>query len=258
MRERIDGAELAGTRPSRRTAWAIAATLVVAAAGLGWYVARPHDVEWRVASTAAGERIVIRLADSSVVTLGPASTVRYAIGMSKRDVELVGLADFKVVHDAQRPFVVRAGNAVATDLGTEFVVRAYRDDSLVQVSVTEGAVSLARSGGSSAIELRPGEVGHVATTDEPRLDTRPAARTYAAWLNGRLVFDDAPLADVAKELARWFDVDVRIASDALARRKVSAIYNSPSLTGVLDALGATLDVRVERIGRTITISERQR
>ena len=33
----------------------------------------------------------------------------------------------------------------------------------------------------------------------------------AAWTAGRLAFDDRAFSDVAAELSRWFDVDIRIA-----------------------------------------------
>src|SRR4029078_4850819 len=88
----------------------------------------------RVATTGVGERLTIRLADSSVVTIGPVSTIRYSADANARSVALDGIADFNVVHDATRPFRVHAKNAVVTDVGTEFVVRAYAADSGVGVA----------------------------------------------------------------------------------------------------------------------------
>ena len=72
------------------------------------------------------------------------------------------------------------------------------------------------------------------------------------------MFRDEPLSAVAEELERWFDADIDIANETLARRRVTAVYNDPSLSGVLEALEATFGVRIERTGRTITISERPR
>ncbi len=51
-----------------------------------------------------------------------------------------GEAYFEVVHDAQRPFVVYAGNRRITDLGTKFSVFRNGDD--VRVVVREGRVQV--------------------------------------------------------------------------------------------------------------------
>ena len=56
-------------------------------------------------------------------------------------------------------------------------------------------------------------------------------------------------ATVAIELGRWFDVDIRLANTSIAGRRVSAVYNNPSLAGVLEALTATLGLRAEQTGQ---------
>jgi transmembrane sensor len=255
LRERIEAAEASHRRRVRWPVAAAAVLVIAATLAIVWQNAHLKREAPRVATTAAGERIVLHLADSSVVTLGPASSLRYQITGSRREITLDGLADFRVVHDESRPLVVHAKNAVATDLGTRFVVRAYASDATVQVAVTDGVVSL-RGSDTTRIELRAGDVGQVGASGTVARDANQSAATRAAWIEGRLVFDDEPLSSVAAELSRWFDVDIRIASPALGNRSVSAVYNNPSLSGVIDALQATLGLRVERVGRTITISER--
>ena len=68
------------------------------------------------------------------------------IGGGTREVELEGEAYFAVVHDAARPFAVRAHGAVATDVGTAFDVRAYPEDAGARIAVTEGAVAVTAPG----------------------------------------------------------------------------------------------------------------
>jgi transmembrane sensor len=235
---------------------AIAAVLVVGA-GLSWRMlrARPHVAATgavlaeRVATTGVGERLTIRLADSSVVTIGPVSTIRYSASATGRSVVIDGIADFNVVHDATRPFRVRAKNAVVTDVGTEFFVRAYAADSGVDVSVTSGVVAV--SSASDSVELRAGQVAFVAANGRTAKVTRASAQTLAAWVHGHLVFDEVPLSTVAEELSRWFDVQIRIPDRQLARRRMSARYNQPTLSGVLDAIAATLPVRYQRAGNVV-------
>src|SRR5262249_49672936 len=142
------------------------------------------------------------------------------------------------------------------DLGTRFVVRAYAADSGVEVAVTSGAVSL--SGPRSALDLQAGEAGRVSPAGIVSAVAHARTASDTAWIDGRLGFAEEPLGDVALELERWFDVEIRISDSTLARRRVSAVYNNPSLTGVVEALATTFDARVARTGRVVTISLRTR
>jgi transmembrane sensor len=263
LRERIAIAEAVRPRPKpwhRAREWliagAIAATLFIAATAtlvVRKRIAHNAPIR-RVVHTKPGERLVVHLDDSSTITVGPATTVRTALSDSRREVDLDGVADFRVVHNAARPFVVRAAGAEATDIGTEFVVRAYASDSAAQVAVASGSVSLAnRSGPRGEMTLYAGEVGMVRGTDKPFAIHNVNAATYGSWISGTLTFDDVTLPEVARELSRWFDVNVHIGDAALASRHVTAVYTNPTISSVLAALSATLGVRSTRAGRDIVL-----
>jgi transmembrane sensor len=261
--ERVTAGELAEVRARRAKRgwqWAAAAAGIVIVLGASlagvahWRNSRPQI---RVAVTAPGERLMIRLPDSSTVTLGPASMLRYDRLARQREMSLDGVADFRVRHDPDRPFVVHASQADITDIGTEFVIHAYAADSTVHVAVSAGVVSVVnRDGDRGELTLRAGEVAvvHGPTAPLQVHEANPAA--YGAWMSGALVFEDDSLSDVVRELGRWFDADIRIADPLLAGRRVTAVYNKPSLSSVLEALGATLGVRYEKSGRTVTLRAR--
>ena len=159
-----------------------------------------------------------------------------------------------MVHDSRRPFVVSARYARATDVGTDFGVRAYATDSSVQVAVTAGIVAL--SGGTASnpqLTLRAGDVGTVRGDSAPRAMHSGGAASYSAWIDGRLSFDNAPLSAVAAELSRWFDVDIRIDDPAIAQRRVTALYSDARLAGVLGALSAAMNLRYIQTGRAVTL-----
>ena len=219
---------------------ATAAALVLAIGGLG-YSRASTTPRYRTATTTRGQRATLWLDDGTQVTLGPATTLRYDVTSRARHVELRGLARFKVVHDASRPFTVRAGRAEATDVGTEFTVRAFGDEDAVVLAVTEGAIAV--RDGASRLSLTAGQVGRVDAAGVQRVAGAPS--DYAQWVGGQLAFQSATLSDVARELSRWFDVDVRV--DArVAERRVSATYARPTLDGVLSAITRATGSRAER------------
>lgn len=260
LARRID--ETAARRP--RSRWPLraggiaAAAVLIVSVALTWrsnpFATNRPSTEQQLATTAAGERQTIHLPDSTTVELAPSSTLRYRISSTAREIELDGMARFVVTHDAQRPFTVKAGRARAEDLGTTFTVRAYQTDSLVVLAVTEGVVALSGDSTRTALRVEAGAVATVGHSGRAIADDSRDATLETAWASGSLIFRDATIGDVARELSRWFDVDVRVADDMIVKRKITASYASPTLDGVLDAVSLSAHVRVVRSGRAITLS----
>jgi transmembrane sensor len=237
---------------------AASVVLIAGASTVGIVRWRNQAPAFEAVRTAPGERRVIHLSDNSTITLGPVSTLRYDSLSRNREITLDGLADFHVQHDAKHPFIVHTSGADVTDVGTEFVVRAYGADSSVRVAVTEGVVSVAnRTGERRELTVHAGEVVLVAGKNPPVQLHDANSAAYLAWTGGTLTFDAEAFSDVARELGRWFGVDIR-ADSSLATRRVTAIYNNPALPSVLDALSATLGAQYQRAGRTVTFTARPR
>lgn len=244
----------------RRWMWVGAAAVVFAMLG----TAAVGVSRWRrrtpvlaTITTDPGQRLIVSLADKSTITLGPASTLRYDRSGGSREVTLEGLADFRVRHDPEHPFLVHAGRADVADVGTEFVIRAYAADSTVHVAVSTGVVAVKnRTGDRGELTVHAGEVALVHGSSAPLQLNDVNAAAFTGWIAGSLAFEDDAFSDIARELGRWFDVDIRWSDSSLGSRRITAIYNNPSLPSVLDALSASLDARYERAGRTVTFSAR--
>jgi len=251
LRARIAADDEAGTHDVRRQRpvatpwkrWLTAAAVVVAAGGGVWTARHAAAPSALTVSTGRGERRSLQLDDGTRVTIGPSSRVRVMLSKRARRVELSGLAQFSVTHDASRPFVVRAGESETTDLGTVFTIRAFPEDSSITVGVTEGQVSLRVHDDSLA--LLAGQSGSAGASGVARVEL-PASR-LAEWATGRLSFHDAPIVEVARELSRWFDADVRV-DGRLASKRVSGSYANPSLSGTLAAMARATGARVDRDG----------
>lgn len=235
---------------------AAAAVLIATALGV-WSLRGPKQapLPFTIVQTVAGQPRTFALEDGTRVDLAPASTLRYRLTAGTRELSLVGAARFTVVHDAARPFVVQAGRARVTDIGTVFQVSAHTRDSFVAVSVSEGEVALRDSTSPAEITLRAGTGGFVDAMGAVKRAQIPAAQD-TAWIGGTLQFTNAELTDVARTLSRWFDVDITVSDRTLGQRRITALYAAPTLDDVLAALAATTNARVVHAQGRITLVAR--
>ena len=187
-----------------RLALAAAAAMVLAAGG-GYYFYLHRAVQ-AVYATRFGERSVLHLPDGTQIQLNAETRVRTSITHTTRTVTLdAGEAYFEVVHDANRPFVVLAGNRRITDLGTKFSVRRLGDD--VRVTVVEGRVRIdvVNAPGTPEPVFANGGNIVVAKANETLVAPRSAQETSddLGWRSGMLVFDQETLANAADEFNRY-------------------------------------------------------
>ena len=209
----------------------------------------------QVAKTTPGQRAMFRLSDGTQVILGVASVLRYPRTFRKesRELSLEGEAYFEVVHHQRRPFVVRAGDLVAKDLGTQFTVRAYPGEAGARVVVREGRVAIrAAAAGAPERVVAPGQLGRLGANEEPTVEEADTA-AYFAWTEGRLVFDGTPLRDALPQLGRWFDLEFRLADSALGDVPLTATLRTQPTTDVLNNLAASLGMRQRQQGRVVTL-----
>ena len=256
--------------PRRSGRWhvAIAAGIVAALVGAGgaWWLAREARTvgqapAMREYTTPRGRRAVLRLLDGTEITLNADSRLRAPVTFAarQRDVYLEGEAYFSVVHDAARPFVVHTAGGAVRDIGTRFGIHAYGDAERERVAVVEGAVALAAPGGQTGTEtsLRAGQVATLSRTGTIRVLRGARVTNEVAWTRGRLVFANVPLEEAAERLGRWYDLDVRVADPALARRPVTGSYGDEPVAQVLTLITAAVGARYEWQGRSVTISTLQ-
>ncbi|MDQ6690738.1 MAG: FecR domain-containing protein [Gemmatimonadota bacterium] len=201
-------------------------------------------------ATANRERAELRLSDGTRIRLAPASRVEVAAdyGEQQRAVHLEGQGYFEVKHDSTRPFTVYAGAAIARDLGTDFAVRSYAEDRAVQVIVRTGAVAMSGVG-----RLAAGDVGRLGADGTASLTRGVAVDSLLTWLDGRLVFHDAPLSTVLAELRRWHDADVRLADPALGTLPFTGVLTDGSLPSSISLVAATLGLLVRHTGDRFTL-----
>jgi transmembrane sensor len=193
--------------------------------------------------TAAGQREVVALADGSRVQLSSDSAIDIRYSAEVRRIRLVrGEAYFDVIHDAQRPFVVDAGDDAVHDIGTAFSVRLEGDG--VVVVVERGAVEV--TGSAAPVMLEPNQRVRYGKGRNARVEPANIVEDLA-WTSGRLILEDRSLREVADELNRHFTSSVVLLGGEIGVRRINAVVDLDHIDAWLDALQDSQGVRVTRL-----------
>ncbi len=218
----------------RRLAWAAAAAACLALA-MVWLVPRGESYQ-----TAIGEQLAVRLGDGSEVRLNTDSELRVRLTERYRRVTLErGEAFFNVARDVARPFVVRAGEATVTAVGTAFNV--HRSAQGVRVVLADGRV---RVSAGEEYDLAPGQALLIGASGTERWQV--SADLIAPWRRHMLIYADVRLEDLAADLDRYMAARITV-DEALRDARVSAVLRIDARDAMLDALATTLDMHWSEI-----------
>jgi transmembrane sensor len=245
-----------------RASWSVLAGAVVGAVFLfvGWQ-SGAHRLSTTLAAHAStyttgnGERATIKLPDGSTVSLNVASQLQvpsdFAAG--NRVVRLRGEALFTVAHQGRTPFTVVAGSSTTRVLGTSFVVRHYATDTAAMVAVRTGKVMV------GVPAMRPAVVTaneQIVASSHSLGHVRPGRAAVFNFAVGVLTLDEVPLPTAIAELDRWYDVDIRLGDAKVAEKWLIGDFAAGSVAELAELLEGSINVRVVRSGRVLTLYSR--
>jgi ferric-dicitrate binding protein FerR (iron transport regulator) len=223
----------------------VAAILLLPVLGLLLYTNLPDNDRYAAnineleVEAPAGSRMHIELGDGTKVFLNHGSKLRYPYRFDGdvRKVFLTGEAYFEVAHNAKIPFIVGTNRLDVKATGTAFNVSAYPDDDLVEATLVEGKVILYERKSNSEIKaLTPGECLKFDIQKNSYSVETGNTLKYTAWKDGLLVFKNDSVADIAKKLARWYNIDVEITNEKIKEYPFTATFTDETLPQVLELL----------------------
>ncbi len=192
-----------------------AAAILLLMAGL-WYNRDYISPEIATISTEATEKTTVDLPDGSRVWLNEHSVLHYATNFDTREVRLEGEAFFEVAKKDGQTFEIVAGDSKTTVLGTSFNVRAYPEESFVEVAVETGKVqfsSLQKTEETTLLNKKEYAILTKATTKvNKQRGTKPNA---LAWKNQALYLGEAKMDQAVEALERYFAVDITVKNKAI-------------------------------------------
>ncbi|OKZ15812.1 MAG: hypothetical protein BHV81_15270 [Butyricimonas synergistica] len=213
----------------------------------------PLEVKYNTLSVPRGGEYQLILSDGTKVWVNAESSLRYPETFGeKRELILTGEAYFEVAKDSTRPFIVYVGDNAIEVLGTHFNVVSYKKDE-VYTTLAEGMVKVSHNGQS--VILNPDEQAII----EPKMSgikvREVDASLYVSWINGRYEFRDTELENIAAQLSRWYDVDIRFAAEELKHKRLAGvIYRDEELGFTIKVVERVANVRFIRENNTIYIN----
>ena len=220
-----------------------------------------NKVSYNTITTPRGGQFRIVLPDGSKVWLNASSSLQYPTQFDGkvRNVKLFGEAYFEIAKlrsdkGKPMPFLINVSDREKVEvLGTHFNIMAYSDEQVIRTTLLEGSVRVSKSGTGHTRLLRPGQqsVSSSSKGFEIRNDIDPAESI--SWKNGQILFKDANIRSIMRQIARWYDVDIKYEGEVPDRLFNGGISRSSNLSSVLKVLELN-DIHFKVEKKTITVT----
>lgn len=195
----------------------------------------------------------IILSDGTKVWVNAQSKLKFPAQFSEneRRVSLEGEAYFEVAHDAKKPFFVDSKAGEIKVLGTHFNVFAYHDD--IRTTLVEGKVEVRQK--DKKLELSPGEFASLSKDNV--IKGNADIQQDLAWHNNEFYFKKETIVNIAHQLSRWYDLEVKFRGNVqLSKEYSGSIQRDVKLSQVLEMLSYVSDLRFEVRGKELIIENK--
>ncbi|MBN2814962.1 MAG: FecR family protein [Bacteroidales bacterium] len=246
---------------------------------------QPLTVTYNEIIAPLGARSEVILPDGSKVWLNAGSKIRYqdAFNKKNRDIFLEGEAYFVVAKNKQLPFNVETADLNVVALGTEFNVKAYSDEDVVETTLIEGKVSIWRNESmlkkSDIVLLEPNQkavyvkenrkltVEDMKAIRESKPEVIKLKKTTVyvtaevnpapviSWKDNKLVFKGEELSDLLVKLERKYNVTFVYESANIKQFRFTGTLEDETLTQVLDFIKLSAPIDYELEGKTVKVFE---
>jgi transmembrane sensor len=212
--------------------------------------------------------ITVKLPDGSTVKLSANSRISYANNLDSsatRDVYLSGEAFFNVTKNPSRPFRVYANEIVSKVVGTSFSVRSFEQDTVIQVTVRTGKVSVysqtrEKKGTSmnkhGEIMVMPNQQLLYQKEDESfqKVLLKDPIMTEPMAEAGDRGYEDVPITTVFKNLSEAYEINIVFDAELLKHCTINAPgIKNESFYQKLDLICKAIGARYEIIDGQIII-----
>ena len=236
-------------------------------------------------SVPLGSTSEIVLPDNSRVWLNAGSKIKYSTTFNQKNrlVNLEGEGYFKVAKNKNIPFIVDAYGFEIKAVGTEFNVKAYKDDATIETTMVEGKVTLQHSIENilDGVYLTPNQKATFYKKEEsltvevikkleekkedlnyipehrlviaPKIDPR----AIVSWKENRLIIEREQLGTLAEILSRKYNFNFEFKSEDIKHFSFSGTLEDETLQQVMNVIKLSSPIDYEIIGKTVIIEQNE-
>jgi ferric-dicitrate binding protein FerR (iron transport regulator) len=188
---------------------------------------------------------------------------------------LDGEAFFDVSKSKDKFFNVYSSNIFIRVLGTQFNVKSYESDNVIETTLKEGRINIYEIGKNEnrqIVTLSPNQkvtyvkgTGKVSSENLKReyqktvekdeevryqesnyiIARKVNINNYSSWKDGKLIFRKDRLEDIALSLERHFNVDINFEDEKAKNVLINANFKNETIEQVLYALSLTSSIDYE-------------
>jgi transmembrane sensor len=240
-------------KKSMRLSWirAAAAILIIGFSIAGYIIFNKKNIPKELIVQSQQQVINDTLPDGSWITLNKRSSISYPSRFTghTRKVVLKGEAFFNVTADKNKPFIIRAGDAEITVVGTSFNVK--NEKGLTEVVVETGIVRVTKDG--KTIELNAGERTTISVAITTPVKEKVTDKLYNYYRSREFVCDDTPLWKLVEVLNEAYEANIIFGKNELRDLRLNTTFYHQPLDRVLDIIHQTFDIQITRNGNQIIL-----
>lgn len=177
-----------------------------------------------------GGQFFVQLSDSTKVWLNSESQLKFPVAFvdgETRQVELLyGEAYFEVSPSTKHKgskFKVKTQKQNVEVLGTEFNIKAYKEEAAIYTTLVTGKVAI--SNPETKQILKPNQQSKLNLNTNSIAIYPVDVYNEISWKKGLFVFKGMSLKEISKVLSRWYDVEIVFEDPAQGNVKFNGVLN---------------------------------
>jgi transmembrane sensor len=250
------------------------------------------ELEYNTLTTPPARKFALELPDGSKAWLNASSSITYPTAFigKERIVQVTGEVYFEVNHypgtlgsQEKKPFIVYVNSipgsmgigAKVEVLGTHFNVNAYNDEPVIRTTLLQGKVKVSNQllqvAGTDRIvnepqgknnikselqtvSLVPGQQAQINGNGKLEVIKYADIQEVMAWHKGLFIFNDQPIKQILKQIARQYDYDLVFKNEVEGHYTLT-LTQEATIDQVLRVLEFSGGVHFEMEGRKLVVSQ---
>lgn len=189
---------------------------------------KSKDIAYNYLTIPRGGQFYIKLSDGTQVWLNSESQLKYPVNFiegEERKIELVyGEAYFDVSPSSEHKgshFKVFNQSQEVNVIGTEFNIKAYKNERNIYTTLVEGKVDVNIQ--SQKHSLKPNQQLNLDIEAKTSMITMVDVYNEISWKDGVFSFENKSLTDMMTVLSRWYDVEIIIKNKSIETQEFIGI-----------------------------------